>query len=154
MARWTSRLTTVRFEDAVSAGLTIGPGPGDLNIGEQNSENVEHIKKLDRGKHDGFVLGDDMVQECSITVELKNESLTEALVARILDFLKKRGLFAGGSSLDPTVWAWRTIVTMSDGVTTTTKTLPLCEGGYAVAEAKEGHTVAISFRNHLAVVDS
>jgi len=154
MARWTSRLTTVRFEDALGAGLTIGPGPGDLSIGDQNAENAEHIVKLDRGVHDDFVLGDDLIQECSITTELRNQTLTEASLARILDFIKKRGLFAGATSLSPTVWAWKTIVTMSDGVTTTTKTLPKCEGGYAVAEAKEGHTVATSFRNHLPVIDS
>jgi hypothetical protein len=154
MARWTSRLTSVRFEDALGAGLTIGPGPGDLNIGEVNAENAEHIKKLDRGKHDGFVLGDDLVQECSITVELENQSLTDAAAARVIDFMKRQNFFSGATSVDPTIWAFKCIVTMQDGATTAVKTLPICEGGFAFAEAKEGHTLAISVRNHGPIVES
>ena len=154
MARWTSRLTSVRFEDSLGAGLTVGPGPGDLTIGEDNAENVEHIKKLDRGVHDGFVLGDDLVQEIAITVELENVELTSLAAARITDFIKRQGFFAAASSVDPTVWAFKVIVTMQDGATTTTKTCPIVEGGLAFAEAKEGHTLAISARNHGKIVEA
>jgi hypothetical protein len=134
--------------------MTVGPGTGDLSIGGENAENVEHIKKLDRGVHDGFVLGDDLVQDVSITVELRNESLTEAAINRLNDFFKKKGNFAAASSVDPTIWAFVVIVTMDDGVTTTTKTLPVVEGELAFAEAKEGHTLAISVRNHGVILET
>lgn len=154
MARWTSRLTSVRVQDSLGAGMDLGPGPGDLSIGAENAENAEHIKKLDRGQHDGFVLGDDLVQDVSITVELKNETLTEAAIARITDFFKRQGSFAAASSVDSTIWAFEMIVTMTDGVTTTTKTLPIVEGEASFAEAKEGHTFSFSGRNHGAIVEA
>ena len=154
MARWTSRLTSVRFEDSLGAGLTIGPGAGDLNVGEENAENAEHIKKLDRGRHDGFVLGDDLVQEFSITVELENQSITDAAAARVTDFMKRQNFFSAASSVDPTIWAFKCIVTMTDGVTVAVKTLPICEGGVTFAEAKEGHSLSISGRNHGSIVES
>jgi hypothetical protein len=153
-SRWTSRLTTVRFEDAGGLGLEWGPGPGDLSIGNENAENAEHIKKLDRGKHDGFVLGDDLVQDLSITAELPNESLTHATLARLHDFIKRQGSFAAAVSVDPCIWAFKVIVTFDDGVTTTTKTCPIVEGEHAFAEAKEGSTLAVSARNHGPIVES
>ena len=154
MARWTSRLTSVRFEDSLGAGMTVGPGPGDLTVGEQNAENAEHIKKLDRGQHDGFVLGDDLVQECSITVEQPNQTITDAAAARLTDFLKRQTFFSAASSVDSTIWAWKTIATFTDGVTTATVTLPVCEGGFALAEAKEGSTLSVTFRNHGSIVEA
>ena len=99
MARWTSRLTTVRFEDSLGAGLTIGPGAGDLSTGEENAENAEHIRKLDRGVFDGFVIGDDLEQDVSITVELENASLTDATADRVKDFVMKRNKYSGATSL-------------------------------------------------------
>ena len=132
-SRWTSRLTTVRFEDSAGLGLEWGPGPGDLSIGNENAENAEHIKKLDRGHHDGFVLGDDLVQDLSITAELPNEELTHATLARLHDFIKRQGSFAAAVSVDPTIWAFKVIATFSDGVTTTTKTCPIVEGEGAFA---------------------
>lgn len=154
MARWTSRLTRVRAEDSLGAGIELGPGPGDLSIGGENAENAEHIKKLDRGQHDCFVLGDDLVQDVSITLELRNETLTEGAIARITDFFKRQGSFAAASSVDPVIWAFKIIVTMSDGVTTTTKTLPLVEGEASFAEAKEGHTFSFAGRNHAQIVEA
>ena len=154
MARWTSRLTSVRCEDAVGLGITFGPGPGDLSIGEENAENAEHIKKLDRGKHDGFVLGDDMVQDLSMTIELRNETLTEAALARYTDFIKRQGSFAAAQSVDPTIWAFKLIAKFDDGVTVATKTCPIVEGGAAFTEAKEGHTFSFAGRNHGPVVES
>ena len=62
MARFTSRLTTVKFLDGGSPAdeIVVGPGPGDLSIGETNADNAERIRVLDRGTFDGFVLGDDL----------------------------------------------------------------------------------------------
>ncbi len=154
MARWTSRLTTVRVEDSLGAGITLGPGVGDLSIGGENPENAEHIKKLDRGVHDGFVIGDDIVQDVSITLELRNETLTEAAIARVMDFAKKQGSFATASSVDPTVWAFKMIVTMTDNINTGIRTLPIVEGEWSFSEAKEGHTWSFAGRNHGPIVES
>ena len=155
MARWTSRLATVVIKDqGGSIQWTVGPGPGDLSIGAENAENAEHIKKLDRGQHDGFVLGDDMVQDVSISIELPNVALTDALDARAHDVFKRQGSWAGATSVDPTIWAFVVEVTLSDGVITTTKTLPIVEGEGSFAEAKEGSTFNFAGRNHGPIVEA
>ena len=152
MARYTSRHVTVRFEDSAALGMTIGPGPGALSLSEVNANNREVIRVLNRGNHDGFVVGDDIVQDCSITVAMTNAELTSGSVASVSDFLRKTGTFAAAASMDSTVWAFKCIVTLNDGTTTSTITLPLCEGGVAVSEGKEGNTLSISFRNYSAPV--
>lgn len=155
MSRWTSRLATVKVRDQSGAfEWTAGPGPGDLSIGGENAENAEHIKKLDRGKHDGFVLGDDMVQDVSLTIELPNIALTDALENRAHDVFKRQGLWAAAVSVDPTIWAFIMEITLSDGVITTMKTLPIVEGEGSFAEAKEGSTFNFAGRNHGPVVES
>lgn len=155
MARWTSRLTTVVIKDQSGAFVfTVSPGPGDLSTGGENAENTEHIKKLNRGKHDGFVLGDDMVQDVSITVELPNITLTEAAADRLHDVFKKQGKWAAAVSVDPTIWAFIVEVTFNDGVTITKKTLPIVEGEGAFSEAKEGSTFNFSGRNHGPILES
>lgn len=154
MARYTRRLTSVRFEDAAGVGLTLSPTDGDLNMGEQNKEFAEHQPVMDRDQHDGFTLGADQVQECSITIQMKNEALTHVSNARILDFIHQRGSFSGTTSLDATIWAWKTIVTYDDGTTSTTRTLPKCEGGESMTEGQPSNTIAISFRNHQKPVDA
>ena len=154
MGYYSSRQTTIRFEfsAAPADGLVIGPGPADLTIGETNAENREHIRKTNRGAFNGHVQGDDIEQECSITVELENQSQTHATLARVRDFINKQGLYSAGTSLSLDVWAWRAIVTMNDGITISTCTLNHCDGGYAFSEAKEGNSFAITFRNNAAVV--
>lgn len=147
-SRYTSRQTTVRFEDSAGTGLTVGPGPGTLTIGEIRQGNIAVEKVRNRGAHDGFVLTEDMVQECGIEIELVNQSMTSAVAARILDFLRKANYYSGLSSLDPTIWAWKCIVTMNDGSTTSTITMPLCEGGFSFSEGQTGHKIGIKFNNH------
>jgi hypothetical protein len=107
---------------------------------------------LDRGSHDGFIDGDDIIQDCSLTIAMTNAALTSGAVASVSDFMRKQGTFAAAASKDSTVWAWQAIVTLNDGTTTSTITLPLCEGGVAVSEAKEGNTLSISWRNYTAPV--
>lgn len=153
-SRFTRRLTSVRFEDALGLGMTVGPGEGNFSMGPSNKENAEHIKVFDRDQHDGFVLGQDQVQEFSITVQLKNQTLTSAVAARILDFIHKRGIFSGCTSMDDTIWAWKTIVTMTDAAGNIgTRTLSLCEGAEAFAEGSPSNTIAISGNSHSAPVD-
>lgn len=153
MSRYSRRLTSVRFEDAAGLGLTVTPGEGNLTMSETNAEFAEHMPVYNRDVHDGFILGQDTVQECTITVQQKNESLTSAVAARILDFVLKRGLYAAAVSVDPTIWAWKTIVTYNDGSTSTSRTLPKCEGGAALSEGQP-NTFEIGFRNHLKPVDA
>ena len=145
MARYTSRLTTVTFRDS-GAGSTIvaGPGPGDLSIGETNAENAERLRVLDRGTFDGLILGDDLEQDVSLTLELQNESQTEAGAARIRDFIMKTGSFSSATSVDSSVWAFELLVTMNDGTTTATILLPRVQGSVNFSEGKEGHTMTFS----------
>ena len=152
MARYTRRLTSVAFEDNTAMtplSFTVSPTEGDLSIGEWNSEFAEHQPVYDRDVHDGFTLGQDIVQECSITVQMENQALTDAMAARVLDWLMKTGSFSSAVSIDSTIWAWKTICTFNDGTTSTTITLPKCEGGISLTEGQPSNTFAITFRNHL-----
>jgi hypothetical protein len=150
MSRFTRRLTSVRFEDAAGLGMTIGPGEGDLTMGEENAENAEHQPVYDRDQHDGFTLGQDLVQENSITVAQVTETLSHETLARVRDFVMKTGSFEDAVSVDDTIWAWVCEVTYQSAGVTTTKRLPKCEGGIASAEGQPNNTFAITFRNHLA----
>jgi hypothetical protein len=149
MARYTSRMTTVTFRDSgAGSSITVGPGPGDLSIGEVNADNAERIRVLDRGTFDGFVVGDDLEQDVSITIGVENQSLTEASLARIRDFVMKTGSFAAAVSVDSLIWAFEAVVTMNDGTTTATMILPRVQGSISFSEAKEGHTFSFSGTNN------
>ena len=151
MARFTSRLTSVKFIDATSPtplDVVVGPGPGDLSIGETNADNAERIRVLDRGTYDGFVVGDDLEQDVSITIEVENQSLTDGTAERVRDFVMKTGAFASATSVDSTIWAFIVEVTMTDGTNTATITLPVVQGGVDFSEAKEGSTMSFSGTNN------
>jgi len=153
MGRFHSGNTTVRFEDSAGVGLTIGPGPGDLSVDNIEYNNKERVQKFDRSSHDGWVETVDKTQSCSISIELQNQTITDAAAARVHDFIVNKTLAGAAlSSVSPDTWAWKTIVTMNDGVTTATCTLPECVGGEAFAEAAEGHTISVAFLNALAPV--
>ena len=150
MARFTSRLTTVKFLDGGSPAeeIVVGPGPGDLSIGETNADNAERIRVLDRGTFDGFVVGDDLEQAVSLTIEIENQTLTDGAADRIRDFVMKTGAFASATSVNSTVWAFRVQVTMTDGTNTAVITLPVVQGGVDFSEAKEGSTMSFSGTNN------
>ena len=150
MARFTSRLTTVKFLDGGSPAeeIVVGPGPGDLSIGETNADNAERIRVLDRGTFDGFVVGDDLEQDVSLTIEIENQTLTDGAADRIRDFVMKTGAFASATSVNSTVWAFRVQVTMTDGTNTAVITLPVVQGGDDFSEAKEGSTMSFSGTNN------
>lgn len=154
MSRYTPRLTTVRFEDNVGTGMTIGPGEGDFTHGATNAENAEIAPVYDRDAFDGRVKGQDLAQEGSITVQMRNQALTSAVAARLNDFLLKRNFFSGLQSVDPTVWAFKIILTFNDGTTTTTRTLPNCVATIQFAEGRPAHTFAINYTNQGAIVDA
>jgi hypothetical protein len=154
-SRYTSRLISVKFLDAASPTpdeIVVGPGPGDFTLGDTNKENAERIRVLDRGQFDGFVLGDDLEQEVSITIGVKNETLTDGSADRIRDWIMRTGNFASAVSVDPTVWAFKCVVTLNDGTTSTTMTLPLVQGSVNFTEAKEGATMVFSGTNNGTIV--
>ena len=154
MARYTIRTTSVRFEDAAGLGIAADPGPGDLTIGNTNSENAERLRVLNRGVFDCFVIGDDLEQEWSLTIGQEIQSLTEALQARIRDFIQKTGLFAAAVSVDgnASVWAFKVIVTFNRNGTVATMELPHNVADQSWTEAKEGNSFTISGRNNGAII--
>ena len=153
---FTSRKAVVRFEDAAGTGLTVGPGPGDLNVGETNRENAEHIRVLDRSTFDAIIEGDDLEQECTITIRLQAQSLTHATNDRILDFLMRRNKFSALQtvSANPDIWAWKCIWSATAAGASGSRTFPHCTGGWSMVEGKEGTTISITFRNNGAPVDT
>lgn len=154
MARFTSKQTTVEILD--SAGTTYavvaGPGPGDLTIEPFEEDNAEAIATMDRGVFDGFVEGPDLQQTFSITVELEAQTLTNAGADRILDAVRKTGLWASATTVDPagTMWAFKLKVTMTKGGTSATITLPCCRGRASFSEDAAGHKLTISGTNYQA----
>lgn len=156
MARFSSRTTSVRQEGLNGNGMTIGPGPGDFTFGQTNRENTEKLRVMDRAQFDCHINGEDLEQEWSITVGLRNQSLASAVSDRVTDFYEQDGVFDPTTGTSPTqtisgnpdIWAWKTIVTMVLGGTTATWTLPHCVGGYNFSEAVEGSTIAVSGTNN------
>lgn len=155
MARFNSRKMVVRMEGAGGNGLTAGPGPGDFSHDPINDINSEMLRVDDRGAFECYLQGNDLSQAYSITIGQKAESMTSALVARFTDFIMRTGVFTETTGLlatqsfdiNPDIWAWKTIVTMTLGATVATFTLPHCIGTYAFAEAMEGNTFGVAGTN-------
>lgn len=151
--RYTSKNTTVQIQDSTGTyDVTVGPGAGDFSFDPIEEDNSEAIAVMDRGVFDGFVEGDDLVQNWSISIQLRAQELTHAAQDRILDAVRKTGLWASATTVDPgnSKWAFKLIVTMNDGSTTSVITLPCCRGKAAFSEGKEGHTLSLSGTNHQA----
>jgi len=154
MSRFSRRNVTVEFLDNGANSIAVGPGEGNFTYDNIEENNAEVLEARDRHAHDGLFYGDDHVQAWSITIQLKNETRTDAAAARINDWIKKTGLASTHTSVDACVWAWKARVTESDGTTTVITLLPKCRGGWAWAEAKEGNTMVITGTNYLAPVIS
>lgn len=153
MARFTSRNTTISFQDGAGVSVAVGPGPGDLSISTQNADNAERVRVMDRLQFDGHVLGTDLEQDCSVSIQLPNQSITDSSNARVFDFIQKSGSLASRASTSTDITsAWKTVVTMTDGTNTSTITLPVCTGGLDFSEGAEGHTFSISFQNNGPIV--
>ncbi len=148
-ARFTRRLASVRVEYSAGVGMTLTPGEGNLSVGPTNASNRQRIPVYDRDAHDGFIEGQDLVQDLSITLQMRNEAVTSSVANRVFDFFKKEGNFSTATSRDATITdCFRTIVTFSDGTTTTGFVYPKCEGEVAWAEGQP-NTIQITIRNHV-----
>jgi len=155
MSRWTSKNTTVVFEDAVGTTLAISPGPGDFSIDNLTEGNADAQSSRNRGVHDCWVEGDDLIQSWSITRHMPNESITDATLARVLDWIRRTGIYdpSTGStpltSVESTMWAFKVRVSMSDGSNTASVLLPNNRAIAALAEgtAPDGHALSISGTN-------
>lgn len=156
MSRWTRRLTSIRLEDNNGLGLTLEPMEGDFTGGDETDNNRDKTRVLNRQAFDGYVEGDDMEQEMSCTIAMRNISLTHASAARVLDFIKKQGSFASAVSVDTggIVWAFKLIVTLNDGTTSTTKSYPNVVGKINWSEGDPGHSFGLSFTNNGQPVDA
>ena len=148
MGRYNYRLTSVRVEDAAGTSYTLEPTDGDFSAGAENDNNREKQAVRNRGAFDCLVPGDDIVQELSMTIQMKNEVLTSAAAARITDWFKKQGFFSSLTSVDPQEWAFKVIVTYNDGTTSTTKTYPYCTGMISLSEGNPSNTFSLSFTNY------
>jgi len=149
MSRYNSRLLSVRFQDSLGVGITLDKDSA-VSIGASNAEWHDAQPTYDREVFDGFAPGRDLAQECSVTVEQKNEAITSAVAARIDDFIHKRNFFSGASSVDPTVWCFEVVYTWDDGTTTTTETHPYCRGARTFSEGMPTNTFGISYTNYQA----
>lgn len=149
-SRYTSRQLSVVFKDGAGTPntMTVGPGQGTFALGAMRQGNADVVRVLDRGQHSGFVVTDDLAQDWSIEIELLNQSLVHAAQKRIVDWMQKSNFFSTNTSLDTTIWAWAIVVTMNDGTTTSTITLPLCDGTWDFSEAKEGNKIKLAGKNY------
>lgn len=152
MARYNSKNTTVVIQDGGSLDVTVGPGEGNLTIDNITNDNSEKLAAMNRGVFDGLFEGADLTQSFSITIQVKNEALTHGTNDRVLDAIRKTGAWAAGTTTNPngSVWAFKLVVTMNDGVTTSTITLPCCVATANFSESMDGHTLNISGTNYQA----
>jgi hypothetical protein len=138
MARFSSRHIVVSFVDNAGHTLVAGPGPGNFQVDGIEEANSEAIEARDRHAHDGLFYGAELTQAWSLEVELRNQVVTHAAQQRILDFVRKTGLAATYTSVDTVVWAFKGIVTMTDGGVVTVVTLPKVRAKATFAEAGVG----------------
>jgi len=153
MGRQTSRKGTVRFEGAGGNGMTFGPGPGDLTVGETNKENTTKVRAMDRGVFECNIETDDLEQACTLTIFMERSALRSLIIARSIDFMDQQGVFDPSTGSLPTqttdpnpdIFSWRTIWTGLNGAGVT---LPVCNGSRGWSEAPEGNSISITFNNN------
>jgi len=102
MARWTSKHTTFFLLDLSEAlSLEAGPGNGEITVSNIAENNRDTATVRSRGGIDGRVYTDELEQEISITVDLRNEELVHAVKNRVLNAILKRGAWAMAQTCDP-----------------------------------------------------
>jgi len=153
MARFTSKHCTAWLKDASGTkSVELGPGPGDLSISNLMENNRETVTVKDHGRLDGRVYGDEVEQEWSLTVELRNQSIVHASEQRVLNAILKTGMFAGSgaTTTDPggQVWAPYLLVRLMDEVGNVEWIrLPSVRVSAELGIAAEGASLSISGSN-------
>lgn len=152
MARFTDKHVTFwLYDGSMRRCVELGPGPGDVTISNFAVENNREATDVyDHGALDGRVYGNEVVQEVSVTVDLRNQSLAHATEQRVLNALRWDGFFTDGTTADPggQVKAHVGIIRLQDEVGNTDWIkLPnlRCTGELAVAA--EGASISISGSN-------
>lgn len=153
-AKWTSKNTTVTASDSSGGySITVGPGEGNATISGLMEDNSEAVQTMDRGVHDGLIEGNDVTQEFSITLILREAALTNAGgQTAILDMVRKTGGWASAATCDPAgvVWCPKLTLSFSRGGTTASIVLPSVRLTAEFAESAEGSTLTLSGTNYVA----
>lgn len=150
------RCVSIRFEDAAGLGITLDSEDGELTLGPFNDVNVEKEPIYTRGQFDGMALTQDLMQEATITVRARNQTLSSASQARISDFIRRTGTFAAAQSVeDDGIWAFKMIVTRTTyNGTTSTSTFPYIEARITENHAFPANTFTIAIRSFQAPTES
>ena len=155
MARYNARMTSIQFADATGTPITFTLNSEQANFtgGPMSEGNRESIAKYHRGSYDGSVPGNDQQQSISLTVELKNQALTDGSAGRIMDWIQKTGTVASGVTTDSggLEWRFKITISMNDTITTADLVYPNCRIEGTFGEAMEGNTITLSGVNDGAV---
>lgn len=129
MSRFNNKVTAIQLEDGAGVTIDCLPTQGDWSCSNLHvSSNAEAMEARSRGVHDGFFLGDDLVQEWTMTLEVRNESLTHASSARLYDWIvnHRKGVtsLTNIETSASGAWAFKLRVTCTDGTNTQSVLLP------------------------------
>lgn len=123
MSRFNNKVTAIQLEDGGSVTLDCLPTQGDWSCDNLFlSSNAEAMEARSRGGHDGFFLGDDVVQNWTMTIEVRNESHTHATAGRFYDWIvnHRKGVtnLTNVETSGSGAWAFKMRVTSTDGTNT------------------------------------
>lgn len=151
MARFTSKHCTAWLKGlSGEQSVELGPGDGALSISNLMEGNRETVTVINHGRLDGRVYGDEVEQEWSLTLQLRNQAIVSATEARVLNAILKTGLFADAQTTDPggQVWAPYLLVRLLDEVGNVEWIrLPSVRVSAELGIAAEGATLSLSGSN-------
>lgn len=137
---------SVRLEYSSSLGMTLDEGDGAITIsGLGQPGGKQKLPVKNRGAFDGFNDGEYIVIEFSVTVKMKNQTITDLVSSRLEDFLKQEGAFSGATSAGEVDGVFTVIVTYADK---STRTLLKCEADLSETHAFPENTRALTIRCH------
>ncbi len=157
MARYGARHGTIQFSDGAGTPNTwdLDVDNPDLNIDNLAANNREAIAAYHRDQFDGLMPGRDLEQNVTFTCQVKNRALTHASNDRFLDWVMKTNSASGYTSTDTTgglEWAMKITLTLNDGTTSSTISLPVVRGTASFSESESGpHTFSFSGINYGAI---
>ena len=148
VSRFHAKVGTLRMEYASGEGFTFRPTEGNISISNMNADNFEAIQVRNRGEHDGWVEGPDLVQDVSFDLEMPREDFTSGVQGTITDFFNKTGTFASATSVDDTIaGSWKLFASWSAGGKSGKIELPEVVGTHDISEGAESNTLSFSGQN-------